>query len=144
MTKIAATTSEVTRSAESRITRVRGIPSASGRFSFEGSEGIADSKRGAGLRLTEANALVVSGSALSAGICCKTVESAATEEDASYSASTSGSVFSPGAEAASISGSLMLRVGLMALAGRAAGTACGRGRPHFGQLSAPAATKAPQ
>jgi len=25
-----------------------------------------------------------------------------------------------------------------------AGTACGRGRPHFGQLSAAAGTKAPQ
>ena len=145
MTKIAATTSEVTRSAESRITRVRGDSfELQGRFSFEGSEGIADSKRGAGLRLTEANALVVSGSALSAGICCKTVESAATEEDGSYSAFTSGSFFSPGAGAASISGSLMLRVGLMARAGRAAGTACGRGRPHLGQLSAAAATKAPQ
>ncbi len=34
----------------------------------EPAEGIADSKRGAGLRLTEANALVVSGSALSAGV----------------------------------------------------------------------------
>ena len=70
MTKIAATTSDVTRSAESRITRVRGIPSVSGRFSFEGSDGMADSKRGAGLRLTEANALVASESVLSAAICC--------------------------------------------------------------------------